>query len=271
MRSALGTVANFTHVRSHTEGLDIPSRGNSFADRIADEAAVDPNSRPAVDSPFLLNEETVIFWEAKCADICDDSTPLHSRLWHISGNLRNHVKTRVLDNLLKSWQGHRKQARVNGPGLLRQLCAVRKSRDPDLLLYLLLASTQQLPTADRLVWPAPARLLCPRCTRRPQNALHTLCCPTVRNSVTRTRVAVIPILECLCAPTLVAPSTSHVHRSLAAEMHWRLCWYAPNRPSCNDFLGSTCPDPHLAGAPSDMNGYDRLTGSLGILPPGSPN
>ena len=46
LRSKHGAPTNFVHVRSHTEAKDFASRGNAFADIIADRAAADPHNGP---------------------------------------------------------------------------------------------------------------------------------------------------------------------------------------------------------------------------------
>ena len=111
-------------------------------------------------APFLTNEERAIFWEAKCTDPWDETVELQYRLWHVSGDLRTLLKSKIADLLMGRWSKCRRQghvARKNGPGLARQLRTVRKLRDNRLQLFLLKASTCQTDTADRCIWPRNAQ------------------------------------------------------------------------------------------------------------------
>jgi ribonuclease HI len=59
LRKAHGAPTEFVHVRSHTEGGDVGSRGNAAADAAADRAALASPENPA--PAFLLNEERFVF------------------------------------------------------------------------------------------------------------------------------------------------------------------------------------------------------------------
>jgi hypothetical protein len=62
LRLSFGGVTKFTHVYSHTERPDAPSRGNAAADIVADSAATNSSFDVARATPFLTNEEVVVFW-----------------------------------------------------------------------------------------------------------------------------------------------------------------------------------------------------------------
>lgn len=274
LRRMLGASTVFRHVRSHTENTDVVSRGNAFADIGAGRAANDERNVPMMDSPFLANEERLVFWEAKGDNICDNSIELKHRLWHESGDIRKKLKSIVMARLLQGLRRRKAQghvARQDGRGLTGMFDRVRKLRDARLLQFLLLASTQQTATADKLVWPASARteqvMRCPHCLRKPQNVMHTLQCPVVRSHIRGVRRAVEVSLTRMCNGLRAAPGLSHHHRSLAARDIPALRWYDVTRPpSCSDYPGHSCPDKRLASLMSKVDGYDRLAGALGIIP-----
>ena len=127
-----GTV--FVHVHSHTEGSDWPSLGNAAADIVAGEAASDTGFQDERDTPFLGCEEDFVFWVRK-----------GEQDFHVSGDLRSTLKSQAMSSLVSSLQSLGTQgavAREAGMALLGRFDAVRKARDSDLLLFLLLAAVR---------------------------------------------------------------------------------------------------------------------------------
>jgi hypothetical protein len=80
-------------------------------------------------------------------------------LRHISGNLCQLIMVGKRASLLTSLKAHSSQgaaARAVGSRLLTHFDMVRRLGEDPLLMYLLLASTLQLPTPNRVIWPKPA-------------------------------------------------------------------------------------------------------------------
>ena len=269
---------SLVHVRSHTGSEDVISRGNASADEHAGD--VTGSSAPHYDqnTPFLTNEERAIFWEAKCTDPWDETIELQYRLWHVSGDLRTLLKSKIADLLMERWSKCRSQghvARKNGPGLARQLNTVRKLRDNGLQLFLLKVSTCQTDTADRCVWPRDARtpeaLVCPRCGDSQQCTLHCFTCSRMRAAWDAPRKRTSELLEQHCLPTLDSQKTAPFLKDLVRAMPASLRWYDPTRPPRpTGFLGEDCADGAIRKSLAKIEAYDRLTGSLGILPPELP-
>jgi len=110
---------------------------------VAGEAAEDERYKQERDTPFLSGEEGYVFWN-----------DVGGRVQHISGDLGGTLKDLAMSRLLtklKSLPTQGKVAREAGRQLSSQFDLVRKGRDPDLLLFLLLASVRQTHTADRLI------------------------------------------------------------------------------------------------------------------------
>ena len=203
---------------------------------------------------------------------------LQYRLWHVSGDLRTLLKSKIADLLMERWSKCRRQghvARKNGPGLARQLRTVRKLRDNRLQLFLLKASTCQTDTADRCIWPrdaqTPEALACPRCGDSQQCTLHCLTCSRMRAAWDAPRKRISELLEQHCLPTLDSRRTAPLVKDLVRAMPANLRWYDPTRPPrSTGFLGENCTDDTIRESLAKIEAYDRLTGSLGILPPGLP-
>ena len=91
IRRNFGGMTTFVHVKSHTEGSDVMSRGNSAADIDAGDAALDEAYDRDRCSAFLVGEEDVVFWEIK-------SNVLGNKYdFHISGDLRHTLKRLHVD------------------------------------------------------------------------------------------------------------------------------------------------------------------------------
>ena len=136
----------------------------------------------------------------------------------------------------------------------------------------MLACTQQLPTADRLLW-SPDRLTnlpCPHGCDHQQTNFHAFVCPATRHAVTAMRKSVHHLLLQLALPTRYAPGISSAHKALLDDACLNLNWYDPCRPAKNDstFAGANCADPDIRSTLHGFDTSDRLSGLLGILPPG---
>ena len=252
IRANHGGTTTFRHVFSHTEQLSVDARGNDAADTVATTASKDPQFQQERDTPFLAGEEDFVFWEVKDRDE-----------WHVSGDLRSLLKARAMSSLLISLQRKTTQgdvAREAGPALLSQFTMVRKVRDAGLLLFLLLASTKQTHTADRLVWPAssrsPAVMLCPLCHRSPQSASHCFSCVSVRHLMRSVRVTASSEALRIAGPVLA--SSSPVHSSAVRRFCVAADWCNPTRH----------PQLDLSGDGVTLTGrLSSYAGLLGILPP----
>jgi hypothetical protein len=117
--------------------------------------------------------------------------------------------------------------RSHGPSIPPLLTAVRKTKDSGLLLFVLLALTRQLATADRLLWPVtsrtPVMMACHKCGLL-QSAEHILRCRssllhirTLRQEVHR-RVQLLAAAP--LASSLLPPSVRAVLRAAPHGLRW---------------------------------------------------
>ena len=257
LRADHGAPTEFVHVRSHTEGDGIGPRGNAAADVAADRAAAASRGCPA--PPFLHNEERFVFWEGEGDGVR-----------HVSGNLRDAIRSKLEAELLSAWSGKGTQgevARRSGSQAVSLLRVVRKTRDPGLLLFLLLAMTRQLPTWDRLIFPKPhSPPLCHRCNKAPQSADHAFKCVAVRHVVRDMRAGVRRAVEALAGAARGPGSLAADHRFVLQNLD-SLAWYDPTRPPSGTGL---FPEMNLSAevrsALGSIDGFDRYTGMLGVLP-----
>ena len=275
VRTAHGACTSVHHVRSHTLGRDLASRGNAYADVMAGEAAADPAFDDERFTPFLHNEEQVVFWQRPLSSDGDDggSTPLH-----ISGNLRDVLMrtAEAADVLLWANAGESNAqglaARAHGSQLSSLLRRVRRTRDAPLLLFLLLASTRQLATADKLYWPVssrtPALMACRHCNK-PQSAEHVQRCASVHHLVLGRRNEVARRLKLLTVTPLAFAKLDPAIRQLLLAAPHSFCWYDLCRPlSLRGLAGHELESPSLRVACATTNSHDRWAGSLGVLPRG---
>jgi ribonuclease HI len=263
LRARYGGETDFFHVRSHTESSDTPSRGNSSADSSAETAANANCFDPDRHRPFLFKEERFVFWKRKVT--CSPG-------WHISGNLRTAVQAILRDALVAEWKSFDHQGelvRFAGKSLVSLLDMVRRTGDTSLLTFLLLVSTKQTPTADRLVWPKSSRtsglMRCRRCRKLTQSPTHPMKCVYVRHLVRVLRQQVSGELTSLAGGLLASPSLPLGHRSILARVH-EFGWYDPTRPPAVEGFPGEC-DPSLSNSAHNLNSFQRFAGSLGLLPP----
>ena len=275
VRAAHGARTRVHHVRSHTLGRDLASRGNAYADVSAGEAAADSAFDDERYTPFLHNEERVVFWQLP--QLSDDggggSEPLH-----ISGNLRDVLSRQCEAADVRLWANAGESnaqgftARMHGPQLAGLLRRVRRTKDAPLLLFLLLASTRQLATADKLYWPVssrtPALMACRHCGKT-QTAEHVQQCSAVHHLVLERRKEVARRLELITVTPLAFAKLDSAVRGLLLAAPQSFCWYDLNRPlSLRGFAGIDLAAPAQRLACATLNSHDRWAGSLGVLPRG---
>jgi len=280
-RSLVVTARDFTsrrsaatdvvHVHSHTEGTDVCARGNAAVDSEAEHAAADCSeiSKAERDTPFLSNEESFVFWERRPNGLdC-----------HVSGDLRDPIKRLMTASLLTKWGSKPSQgslARAHTASVKAQIDAVRRHGDADLLLFLLLALTRQLPTANRTVFPLQARteaaMLCTRCGKLPQTSLHPFLCVSVRDLVRGLRSDVAASIRSLSSVALASTGLRPEHRDLLRNAPHCLRWYDPTQPRTGARQAALSKGSPVPGMAIHMiTNHDRHAGILGILPPGLPD
>ena len=258
VRSASGGQTNFAFTRAHTELDNVFSRGNNEADSEAKTAAQNSRFDTERDTPFLFKEEKAVFWKTPDSEHGSD-------LWHISGNLRGTIQRRLQLASLQSWKTRTKSqgklARSYGSLLLGHLDLVRKARDGSLLLFVLLLITEQLPTADRLIFPVDSRtnenMLCSRCNLSTQSNRHVFRCRAVRPLIRALCTTVRRDLEFLVLPMLRTSGLNEHQRQTLTQTPRLLNWF----DASNDFPSG------LQGA-ENIDGFDRIAGVSGIIPPG---
>ena len=175
LRARYGAVTKFRWIPAHTGGDDLDSVMNAVADVLADRGA---SMGPA--PPFLVNEEDAVFWLfgegafVSREPFCDVFT-------HVAGNLSKLLRAGMRDRAMADWQLKPSQglvAAASPPSLKRLICLVLRTEEPVLHMFLMLFSTRQSPTSDRVCFEqhktGPA-LKCWLCPAR-QSALHIYCC-----------------------------------------------------------------------------------------------
>ena len=270
IRRQHGATTTWTHVRSHTGGTDILSRGNALADQAADEAAENPAYLPSQTQPFLTNEDNLIFWVRHSPG----ATPTH-----VIGNIRPVLKQRMAKAQLAALCKHPKQgevARVVGMALPTRFQLLRQGQHTQLFLFLLKAAAQLLPTPDAILRRNEDRLrnklLCRACNRLCiASSRHALACPAITSLQLRLHKPVRDLLHQLVAPAIhsTLPEDQRVLiRALPNNLHW----YKPYRPAKPSQIPPPreCPaDDHASHQTllNKANAYDRYCGVLGFLPP----
>jgi len=167
IRNTFGTPTSREHVRSHI-GIDSTfTAGNAKADEEALAAA----QHHTTCEPMLLFDADCTMWE----------TTSHGPQ-HISGDLRARLTRIATKEQTLLWCAKRTQGcllRSNRDGTLAQLLNVYRAKDHKLTTFFIKAATQQLSTADKMLWgtarEAPDALACRLC-RAPLNATHPFTC-----------------------------------------------------------------------------------------------
>ena len=259
MRLRYGGLTVFIHVHSHTEGLSSAALGNAAADVSAGIAAEAEQYRAERETPFLVGEEDFVFWTTKS-----------SGDYHVSGDLGATLKRLAMSGLLTRLRELPTQgavAREAGSQLASQFNLVRKARNPDLLLFLLLVSVRQTHTADRLVWPRSARsyavVVCKRCGRAPQSADHIFVCGAVRGLLRAARAAVTAVALQLARPLFDSQAVSVARKTSVRALCTSADWCDPSVYPRLPVDGAACPV-LLSGRLSPYAGL------LGLLPPELP-
>ena len=175
------TPTSLNYIPAHTENTDIYSKGNDLADVEAKAAASDEDLNENCKIPFTHNSEnSLIVIQSKR---CQNGNILNK---HFDGNLRDRLLHNHLQNSLDAWKGLPSQglvAQKNPKPLLELIKYLRNHHNNTLLHFLLLASTQQLPTANRLLYALPRYVnatICPLCTNEQTSTLHALRCPRLK-------------------------------------------------------------------------------------------
>jgi ribonuclease HI len=231
MRAGAGATTDFVHVPSHTEGKDIPSRGNAAADV---EAGLGADGRAYKESrctPFLTNEEQVVFWRLPAP-----ADP-EQELEHVSGNLRPVLMKAMRYELIRALQALKTQgatARLVGPRLLTHFDMVRRLGEDSLHMYFLLLVTCQLPIPDRVIWPRPPpespQMQCIYCGIPSISIGHVYVCSATRSALTDFRS---DVLKQLLVVTAAARSSDVLPRAYVALLGHALLWirwYDPSSP-----------------------------------------
>ena len=255
----------FHHVKAHTGKTDILSLGNALADKIANEAAEDPASLPAQQTPFTVNEERIIFWVKHKPN----ASPTH-----VIGNLRPVIKKQQQKAHLVALKKLRKQgevARQVGHRLPRRLEQLRKAHKSTMFFFLLRASAQLLPTPESHVARNASNqrtqvLHCPLCKRyRAATSRHSFECTAVIPLLTSLHHPIPAILTSLALPTLASPHVTAATKARIRTLTATMAWYKPYAPLHNADP-SQWSEEGMANIDA-MNKYDRYCGMLGFLPP----
>ena len=160
IRNTFGTPTLREHVRSHIGINSTFTAGNAKADEEAFAAA----QHHTTCAPMLLFDADCTMWE----------TTRHGPQ-HISGDLRARLTRIATREQTLFWCAKPTQGcllRSNREGTLAQLLNVYKAKDHKLTTFFIKAATQQLSTADKMLWgtarEAPDALACRLCQAPPQ-------------------------------------------------------------------------------------------------------
>ena len=152
-RRSAHTTSESEHVYSHTGGTSLTARGNTVADKGAQEAAT-----PC--GPALAADEPCVFWEER-----------KGKMIHVHGDLRKSLVSRATAACAEKWSACRSQGKtlrkLGSSNVLALTKLARGSRDAPLLTFCLKATTLQLSTSDRTRYRAERKLKgrwrCRRC------------------------------------------------------------------------------------------------------------
>ena len=260
LRASFGGKTSLHPVRAHTGGKDTLSLLNAVADRLAGEGAVLGPS-----PPFLINEEMAVFWSIT---VGADGV---RKLEHIAGDLRPVHSKKLKSSALAEWTGKPSQGLVvkSNPGsLLHLIRLVRRANDHWLHMFLMLFSTRQSPTADRMLYGADRvglATVCHLCGKAHQSALHVFSCRfsalAVRNNVADASAQIANVLS-LAAPFKLGLSDWPLREDAS---RW-LRFFDPEGLVDPPDLSSASD-----GAKKFVVGafrHDCLAGLLGVFPPG---
>ena len=259
LRSLWGASSADEWVPAHTGGADPRSVMNSAADLQADlGACVGPSL------PFLVNEEDAILWSFRDDAFHSDRAFCES-FYHVAGNVTAVLRGKVRERAMSEWCRKSSQGRVasaSPESLLHLIRLVKREADPVLHFFLLLFSTGQSPTADRVCVDRQctrAALKCWLCAGL-QSAIHVFRCPFSRAAM---RVRDDGVRRALAR--LVALAEPYADRS----PRWALLSGAPD---WLDFFTVYKRDPPSVAAGDGfverLARFCPLAGVLGVLPPG---
>ena len=264
LKSSLGGNVSFRPVRSHTGAPDPDSEGNRLADRTA------PLSMSRETPPFLLGEDFA-FWKPADGKPCLG----HPRgLRHIAGDLRKTALQLTNKQLLQRWAKHPLQGatpREAGGRMLDWVTRIRRTKDPNLLLFLLQMVTKQLPVPTRTLWGtqrSDTAILCALC-HEPCDHEHPFVCRANDAARAAFRLLTKTALHLTITKLEESGATTQAHISDCREFAEHSNYtdlLAP--PGAWGFPGEHHPDPLAASALHDAELHDRWTTLCGIPPAG---
>ena len=243
------------HVKAHTGAADVHSRMNAAADREANRVRVAASHNPALIPPSgFAGEERV---------------SLMLRGWATTGSYRkslaHEAASQTWDRMSKAGNGHQNALAARYPASLKRYSAiVRRSKDPELARFAMLAVVRWLPCEENLGrkhrstgWARG--VVCKLCGRAPESAYHALCWCSARHAWGPRRVARDRMLAELMAnenprrspPTVFGPGTPV------------RAWFDPT----GNTTFEVCPRVPRR-AIEQIEEMDTYAGFIGLLPPG---
>lgn len=241
-----------SHVRAHTEGLDLDSRMNEAADRVANEArvAADPGSHYTSD---YAGEEKVSL-RVGGVNTC--------------GSYRKAILRKTEKQLLKglSTRGNGHQnllARTHGGRLLTFCKCVRRISDPALLRYALLVICRMLPTETALTSKHRGSQNsgrgpnCKLCGAASESVEHVYCECTRPGLVAARAASALRATATIAKADGQAAPGKHIGEYVTIQ-----AWYDPTGHTTLQ----VCPAVSKSTL-KKLSGYDKFAGAIGINPP----
>jgi hypothetical protein len=265
LRRSLGTTTTYRHVKAHTEQTDFWSLGNALADRLADEAAEDPESISAQDTAFLTNEERIVAYVKHTKS---------ATYTHVIGNLRACVRSQLIEQMVAATRTFSTQGRImhKNPTQVRSIFRrLRRSHDATLFTFFLRAIARWLPTATVLsrggVRTSEA-IRCVLCAAKEATPDHALRCPAIASHIKLNHSNIPALVTALVKPLLDAPSLSSERKRHLSLLPETLGWYNPLEPFRPDaFHGYGWEPGALRDTLKKIDEADRYSSMLGIIPP----
>jgi ribonuclease HI len=255
MISARRGKVHLIYVRAHTGGTDLDSRGNEAADLEANHARVKATKNPLLIPPSgFAGEERV---------------SLVLRGWTNTGSYRKSLLfeagNRSLERLKTGGKGHqRKLAEEHERRLVCYYAAVRRSHDPELFKFALLATTRWLPveanllSRDRTGDNMGRGGSCKICGVHMETVEHALCDCVGADTRAPKAQAIKKSLEALN----VQEAPDDAPPTVMGQPHRIRAFFDPTGNTKMDI----CPEVEQ-WILDDIEGHDPYAGFLGICPP----